>query len=212
MGVKILSYTKQNFVDGQVLYASHLKHIEDGIKELESLVGTSGSNVFVGRAGEVTYSDYSGANNDRKACFLYVDLTLYVLGKLDPLEVVFYTYDAPSGNLKYAKLDRFTNELTYGDVQIANPVASPVSIVDIELLASAWVGSESLYSQVVSIDGITENSQVNLAPSVEQLAIFYDKDITFVTENDGGVVTVYVIGQKPQNDYTIQADIVEVIV
>jgi hypothetical protein len=93
----------------------------------------------------------------------------------------------------------------------SHPVASPVSIVDIELLASAWVGSESLYSQVVSIDGITENSQVNLAPSVEQLAIFYDKDITFVTENDGGVVTVYVIGQKPQNDYTIQADIVEVI-
>jgi hypothetical protein len=46
---------------------------------------------------------------------------------------------------------------------------------------------------------------------VEQLAIFYEKDITFITENDGGVVTVYVIGQKPQNDYTIPVSIVEVI-
>jgi hypothetical protein len=87
---------------------------------------------------------------------------------------------------------------------------SPVSIASITLLASAWVGSENLYSQVVSIDGVTENSQVNLTPSVEQLAIFYEKDITFITENDGGVVTIYVIGQKPANDYTIQASIVEV--
>ena len=90
--------------------------------------------------------------------------------------------------------------------------SSPARLASVTLLASKWVGSGSLYSQVVSIAGITKNSQVNLAPSVEQLSIFYDKDITFVTENDGGVVTVYVIGQKPQNDYTIQADIVEVIV
>ena len=92
---------------------------------------------------------------------------------------------------------------------VASGSAARISYVS--LPASKWTGSGSLYSQVVSIAGITENSQVNLAPSVEQLAIFYEKDITFVTENDGGVVTIYVIGQKPQNDYTIQADIVEVI-
>ena len=84
-------------------------------------------------------------------------------------------------------------------------------VASVSLPASKWTGSGNLYSQVVSISGVTENSQVNLAPSVEQLSIFYEKDITFVTENEGGVVTVYVIGQKPQNDYTIQADIVEVI-
>ena len=90
---------------------------------------------------------------------------------------------------------------------LSTPAARMASVV---LPASKWVGSGSLYSQVVSIAGITENSQVNLTPSVEQLSIFYDKDITFVTENDGGVVTIYVIGQKPQNDYTIPANIVEV--
>ena len=47
---------------------------------------------------------------------------------------------------------------------------------------------------------------------MEQLAIFYNKDLTFVTENEDGVVTVYAIGQKPTNDYTIQATITEVYV
>ena len=95
--------------------------------------------------------------------------------------------------------------------ELLNKFSPAARIASVSLLASKWTGSGSLYSQVVSIAGITENSQVNLTPSVEQLSIFYDKDLTFITENDGGVVTVYVIGQKPQNDYTIQANIVEVI-
>lgn len=89
-------------------------------------------------------------------------------------------------------------------------VASAVPVHDIILLSSAWTGSDNLYSQIVTVPGVTENSQINLTPSVEQMAVFYEKDITFVTENDGGVVTVYVIGQKPENDYTIPAYIVEV--
>lgn len=81
---------------------------------------------------------------------------------------------------------------------------------EVELSAAKWVGDDSPYSQVVEIEGITENSQVDLTPSVEQLAIFHEKDIAFVTENEGGVVTVYVVGQKPENDYTIQVTITEV--
>lgn len=80
----------------------------------------------------------------------------------------------------------------------------------VTLLANAWSGSNNLHSQVVTIDGVTENSQVDLTPSVEQLAVFYEKDLGFVTENENGVVTVYAIGQKPQNDYVIQVTITEV--
>ena len=83
-------------------------------------------------------------------------------------------------------------------------------IVDVELLADAWKGETSPYSQVVSVAGVTPNSQVDLTPSVEQLAVFYNKDLAFVTENEDEVVTVYAIGQKPTNDYTIQATITEV--
>jgi hypothetical protein len=85
-------------------------------------------------------------------------------------------------------------------------------IADVTLLASGWEGDASPYSQIVAIDGITANSQVDLTPNVEQLAIFYQKDLAFVTENEDGVVTVYAIGQKPENDYTIQVTITEVAV
>lgn len=91
-----------------------------------------------------------------------------------------------------------------------NKIAKPAKIGAVTLLADAWVGANNLYSQVVSIDGVTEFSQVDITPDVEQLAVFYEKDITFVTENEDGVVTVYVIGQKPTNDYIIQVTITEV--
>ena len=83
-------------------------------------------------------------------------------------------------------------------------------ISEVTLLASDWVSYGNLHSQVVDIEGVTKNSQVDLTPSVEQLLIFYEKDLTFTTENDNGSVTVYAIGQKPVNDYTIQVTITEV--
>ena len=98
-------------------------------------------------------------------------------------------------------------------VQMAGPFGSggtAVKLTSIKLLASSWKGGESPYSQVVAVEGVSVNSMVSLQPSVEQLEIFHDKDIAFTTENDGGIVTVYAIGDKPLNDYTIQATIMEV--
>ena len=86
----------------------------------------------------------------------------------------------------------------------------PAKLGEVTILANGWIGDASPYAQVVELAGITEFSQVDLTPSVEQLAIFHDKDLAFVTENDGGVLTVYAVGQKPQNDYTIQVTITEV--
>lgn len=88
--------------------------------------------------------------------------------------------------------------------------AVPARLASITLLASAWVGTDNLHSQVVAIDGVTEYSKVDLLPSVEQLAIFFNKNVSFVTENEDGVVTVYAIGDKPTLDYTMQAQITEV--
>jgi len=94
------------------------------------------------------------------------------------------------------------------DVVMLNGSSARIGVVT--LLASAWVGNDNLYSQVVDIDGVTKNSQVDLTPDVQQLLVFYEKDLTFVTENEDGVVTVYAIGQKPTNDYTVQVMITEV--
>lgn len=87
-----------------------------------------------------------------------------------------------------------------------------VTMGEVTLLASKWVGEASPYSQVVTIAGTTPRSMVDLEPSAEQLETFHKKDLAFTTENDDGVVTVYAIGDKPTNDYTIQVSITEVLV
>ena len=87
---------------------------------------------------------------------------------------------------------------------------SPIKTT-IRLIASAWEQeSENKYSQVVYINGVTKYSKVDLQPTSEQLAIFYEKDVTFVAENEGGTITVYCIGKPPSNNYNIQATITEV--
>lgn len=91
---------------------------------------------------------------------------------------------------------------------------TPPRIATVNLLASDWqtTSQTNLHSQVVTIEGVTETSQVDLTPSAEQLATFHQKDIALVAENEDGVVTVYAIGDKPANDYTMQVTIKEVVV
>lgn len=99
-------------------------------------------------------------------------------------------------------------------VSLGGPYGSSGSVVkvtSITLPAANWKGAASPYSQVVEVEEASINSKVDLQPTVEQLEIFHDKDLAFTTENDGGVVTVYAIGDKPTNDYTIQATVMEVI-
>lgn len=95
--------------------------------------------------------------------------------------------------------------------QLVRKVVSQVNkISTVTLPANQWEGTESPYYQVVNIAGTTANSKIDLNPTIEQLNNFHDKDITFVVANQNGVTTVYCIGQKPTNDYTIQVSIIEV--
>ena len=81
----------------------------------------------------------------------------------------------------------------------------------ITVLASAWVECDEAckYSQVVNVEGVTANDQVNINIDGNQALIFREKDVGFYAENENGVVTVFAIGQKPENDYTFQVTIVE---
>ena len=90
--------------------------------------------------------------------------------------------------------------------------SSSVWLAEVSLPASAWSGSDKLWSQVVTIPGTTAYSKVDLTPSAEQLTIFHEKDIAFTTENDNGIITAFAIGDKPSLDYTIQAVVTEVTV
>ena len=95
---------------------------------------------------------------------------------------------------------------------------TPASIT---LLADGWQSIldditgekiENRYYQPVTVNNaiVTPNSKIDLQPSPEQLAIFAQKDITFTAINRGGSVRVCLVGQKPTQDYTIQATITEV--
>ena len=68
------------------------------------------------------------------------------------------------------------------------------------------------YKQLVTVDNatITVNSKIDLQPTPEMLAIFHEKDLTFVAENEDGLVTIYCIGQKPTKTYTIPVTVTEV--
>jgi hypothetical protein len=102
------------------------------------------------------------------------------------------------------------NNIETGIADLESRVSRVAVVGGVTLLASGWTSNGNLHSQVVTLSGVTENSQVDLTPSVEQLVVFYEKDLAFVTENEDGVVTVYAIGQKPTHDYTIQVTITEV--
>jgi hypothetical protein len=122
--------------------------------------------------------------------------------------------DGKDGYTPVYGVDYYTEEekeaLSADILEMLKNTTTSAKIGEVTLLADSWAGEGNLYSQVVEIEGVTENSQVDLTPDVQQLAVFYDKDLTFVTENEEGVVTVYAIGQKPANDYTIQVTITEV--
>lgn len=107
-------------------------------------------------------------------------------------------------------IEQYLYKISLKYEELIEKIINLSKISEVTLKSSDWVGDNNLYSQIVNIDGITENSQIDLTPSVEQLLVFYEKDLTFVVENEDGVVTVHCIGQKPQNDYTIQVTITEV--
>lgn len=99
-------------------------------------------------------------------------------------------------------------------LEYSNKVApSPASIT---LYADRWEQNEdgTMWYQEVAVANatITEYSKIDLQLSAEQITVFYEKDLAFVTENEGGVVTVYCIGRVPENDYVLQATVSEVLV
>lgn len=108
-------------------------------------------------------------------------------------------------------LEELEGEVCMPEKEEVVKLANAPKISEVTLSAAAWGGEgEKWHSQVVTCKDFTEKCQVDLTPSLQQLEIFYEKDLTFLTQNKDGVVTVFAIGQKPLNDYTIQVTLTEV--
>jgi hypothetical protein len=85
-------------------------------------------------------------------------------------------------------------------------------ITTITLSATEWVGSGTIYSQSVYMEGVTANSKIDLLPSPEQLNDLLLAEISLTAANSNGAITVFAIGDIPSNDLELQAMITEVIV
>lgn len=89
-----------------------------------------------------------------------------------------------------------------------NPSADKISTVS--LPASGWTKATNVYSQVVSVAGVTANSKVDIYPAPEQLVDLQISGISLVAVNEDGVVTVYALNNKPTSDYNMQVTLTEV--
>lgn len=180
----------------------------EGINECDvTLFGTDGRKITSPRFSLIVSNSVAHSDD-----IVITDETLSVIDSILTAEAL--RQDAESkrveAELKRVEADSRREEAVRRlNEMLDGPRMKPIHTT-ITLLASDWVGEEDPYSQIVSIEGVTEHSKVDLQPSVEQLAIFHDKDLAFVTENEDGVVTVYAIGDRPSRDYTMQATITEV--
>lgn len=88
-----------------------------------------------------------------------------------------------------------------------------LKMTTIQVPAANWKGAESPYSQVVAVSGIDVNTKIDVYLSAEQIQYFLsnDKDISFTAENDGGVVTLFAIGNHPGIDLEFQATLTGVV-
>ena len=113
------------------------------------------------------------------------------------------------------------DNLAFSELEYISPdsfiLPTPASVT---LLPDAWQPVLDDYGepmanrfyQPVTVNNaiITPNSKVDLQPTPKQLAIFHEKDITFTAINRGGNVRVCIVGQKPTQEYILQATVTEV--
>lgn len=97
------------------------------------------------------------------------------------------------------------------DGPFGNAGSSSVKLTGFAAPAANWKGGTSPYFQIVEVEGISVNSKLDIQLSVDQLQQLHEKDIAFTTENDGGVVTLWAVGDKPTEDLVFQATLTEVV-
>ena len=182
-------------------------------------------------------SKSKGFKGDKGDAFKYEDFTPEQLnglkgpqgdkGEIGYTPKITFRYDPDTGDLYYDSdgilLDKeyvdsynlATKDFVTNLVQeMVNKATSTYASVTV--YADRWKqgdDEEEWYQEVVVANAtITERSMIDLQPSKEQLIIFQAKELEFVAENEDCVVTVTCIGQKPTNDYTIQATVTEVTI
>lgn len=98
-------------------------------------------------------------------------------------------------------------------VELSGPFSGGGSlgrIIQVTLPMENWKGAKSPYSMALVIDGLSVRSRIDLWPSVDNLESLRIMGSGLCAENNGGAVTVYALGNKPNANITVQATITEV--
>ena len=85
-----------------------------------------------------------------------------------------------------------------------------VPVAQVSLPAAGWRGDSSPYYQPVPLSGVTPYTKVDLQPTLAQIDLLYAMSTGFFAVNQDGAVTVYAIGNRPTEDFTIQVTLTEV--
>lgn len=78
-------------------------------------------------------------------------------------------------------------------------------------LSATWSGTGP-YTQVVTVSGVTANSEVSFRPNAAQLQQLIDDGVqALYVENDGGTCTAVAVGAAPSVAMTMVAEVTEVV-
>lgn len=75
----------------------------------------------------------------------------------------------------------------------------------VSLPLETWTGGDGTWSQVVTIDGATENSKIEIQPT----ASLQDSGTSLVAENNAGVITIYAMNSLPTINLEVQVVLTE---
>lgn len=140
---------------------------------------------------------------------------------LDGELVVEFEYN-PTTNKKIPRFKLGYDDNIFANLEYISPdsfvLPKPISVT---LYADKWKQVVDLdgadvvdtYSQVVTVENaiITPNSKVDLQPTTSDLCRLYDWGVALTTKNEGGIVTVYAVGDRPSESLNIQATVAEVV-
>ena len=104
----------------------------------------------------------------------------------------------------------FAGDIRVGGTSYDDAISLLPKSTTVTLRTSAWTGTSNPWSQVVTVNGVTANSKVDLQPSAEQIVSLQNSETILMASNDGGTVTFWAIGTKPTVNYTMQVLITEV--
>lgn len=89
--------------------------------------------------------------------------------------------------------------------------APDIRLSTVTLTSAGWTGEESPYTQTVEIDGVTENSKIDLQPDASVCTAMLEAGTAALyIGNSAGILTAYAVGAAPGADLNIQCSIEEV--